>query len=154
MKTYYKVVRKLSNGARVSCFVPKISGFRKCYMANGETKNVDEGMVFTSEACAKSFIQSYLYEFYSDVTFEVWSCTVGSVGKGFPILKCILRYFKQNQKFCRSFMKDVRKGFRTSAQTNIPYGTVFGQNIKRKKHIKTYCGTGKADEQSIYNKML
>lgn len=39
----YKVVKVLKNGCRVSPLLPKSSGMRKTYQANGKTISVDEG---------------------------------------------------------------------------------------------------------------
>ena len=73
-KKYYKLVLKLKNGARVSPFMPKETGLRRTYMANGEAVAVDGGFIFTNAIAVLDFIDFIGPNELANC--EVWECGI------------------------------------------------------------------------------
>jgi hypothetical protein len=77
----YKVVIKLKNGARVSCLIPKETGMRKTYHANGKSLLVDKGMIFSTYNNAFDMLNfggSFWWE--CETELEIWTCNYTDYG--------------------------------------------------------------------------
>lgn len=76
-KVMYKVVKVLKNGCRVSPLLPKSSGMRKTYQANGKAISVDEGWVFNDWFWAKEFYHNYSWVWCGQkCKWELWECDI------------------------------------------------------------------------------
>ncbi len=72
---YYKVVKVLKNGARVSCMIPRsFKPLYTVYARNGEIMTVDSAMCFRQLDNAELFLQTSGL-FWGRYTYEIWSCT-------------------------------------------------------------------------------
>jgi len=131
----YKIVKVLKNGSRVSCLVPKKTGLRKTYQANGENIIVDQGMVFKSEKTAISFMKKY----QNEQKFELWECKAQRIRSSY-------RHVAFNIEAVEAASNEILKGLREAVKYNYANnflycrfnirGSYFAENIKLTRRIE------------------
>ena len=77
METYYKVVKRLKNGDRVSAITHKNSGLRETYLHHGQPIPVKQGFVFPTFQHCNDWITKSLDE----GCCEIWECIVKNTYK-------------------------------------------------------------------------